>query len=298
MLAEGVMSTNCCEGSEGLMERPNRYWVLVVVLILATMWLAACGTPVPDEQPIERAATQPTAAPTETMPAPTLSPTRMPAPIGSPTPLPESTAGSSSASLEGLSIEDFFGESYKQLLLRDPEYLTAIGLSQDFGLRNDRLRDLSDAYIRETQELEVAILDLLRSYDRDELTPDQQVSYDVYEWYLDNQVRGHQFMYHDYPLHHFIRGYHFELDSLFGEIHPLDNRRDVEDCVARLSQVDDQVEQLMEGLRIREELGVIPPAYIIEMARQDMVHYLDIRSPPVPYPHGLQRLCRGLGHVR
>jgi len=36
----------------------------------------------------------------------------------------------------------------------------------------------------------VGILDLLRAYDRSTLSPDQQVSYDVYEWYLDDRVRA------------------------------------------------------------------------------------------------------------
>jgi uncharacterized protein (DUF885 family) len=138
---------------------------------------------------------------------------------------------------------------------------------------------LSDAYVRETQALEAAILDLLRTYDREALDPEQQVSYDVYEWYLDNQVRGHEFMYHDYPLHFFLRSYHSELESLFADVHPLETVQDVEDYIARLSQVGSQVEQLMEGLVLREEMGVIPPRFIVEYTESQLMNTLQMRSP-------------------
>jgi uncharacterized protein (DUF885 family)/pimeloyl-ACP methyl ester carboxylesterase len=183
------------------------------------------------------------------------------------------------AGLEGLALDDFFEESYKQLLLRSPEALTSLGLAESYGLRNDQLDDLSDAYIRETQKLEVAILDLLRSYDRKALPPEQRVSYDVYEWSLDTQVRGHQFMYHEYPLHHSIGSYHFNLDGLFSETHPLKTRQDVEDYISRLSQVLRQTEQVMDGLGIREKMGIIPPKFIIQLARNDILDYLGIHSP-------------------
>ena len=59
---------------------------------------------------------------------------------------------------------------------------------------------MSGGYVRETQPLETAILDLLHTYDRDALSPDQQLSYDIYEWFLDEKVRGHQFAYYGYPV--------------------------------------------------------------------------------------------------
>ena len=90
---------------------------------------------------------------------------------------------------DSLNPDDFFEESYNQLLLRSPEGLTERGIASDFGLRNDRLDTLSDAYLHETQALEAGILDLLRGYDRASLTPEQQVSYDVYAFYLDTLVR-------------------------------------------------------------------------------------------------------------
>jgi uncharacterized protein (DUF885 family) len=74
-------------------------------------------------------------------------------------------------------------------------------------------------------------------------------------------------MYCDYPIHHFYAGYHDELIRLFTQLHPMANKQDAKDYVSRLSQVDDQVEQLLEGLRLREEAGTSPPRFIVEYTK-------------------------------
>ena len=279
------------------------YKVITTVLIVLTL-VAGCGkakhkdvsvpptaTPIPPTAtlipPADTAAppsstmtmtatsVPPTNIPLSTTPiAPTHTPSPTPAP---PTPEPTATLPSPAdvaASLEGLTLQAFFEQSSRLLLLSSPEAITDLGLADEFGMRNDQLDDLSDAHIRETQELEAAILDLLQSYDRQAMSPEERVSYDVYEWWLDTQVRGHQFMYHDYPLHHFIRSYHFGLDALFSETHPLKTRQDAEDYVSRLSQVLRQTEQLMEGLTIRQDMGIIPPKFVIQATRDDILNYL------------------------
>ena len=177
-------------------------------------------------------------------------------------------------SLEGLPIDVFFEESYKQLLLRSPQTLTQLGIAESFGVGNDTLDNISDAYIKETQKLEKGILDLLQTYDRDALTPQQQISYDVYEWFLDDLVRGHEFMYYNYPVHHFLSSYHDNLVRLFTEYHTITDKKDAEDYITRLSLVDTQVDQLIEGLKLRTEAGVIPPKYIVEITGRVMSRYL------------------------
>lgn len=193
-------------------------------------------------------------------------------------PVQTSTVDNVVADLKGLPIDEFFDESFKQLLLRYPEWVTALGISEELGLRNDTLNNLSDEYIRETQDLESAILGLLKEYDRSLLTRDQQISYDAYEWYLDDLVRAHQFMYYNYPMHQFLLSYHDELVRLFTEYHTLTDKEDCEDYIARLYGVDTQVDQLLAGMKKREELGIVPPTFIIRMTRQMLVEFLGSSS--------------------
>jgi uncharacterized protein (DUF885 family) len=199
--------------------------------------------------------------------------------VASGPPVVQSSLDEIIAKLEDMNLDDFFEESYRQLLVRSPERITDLGMAEDFGLQNDQLDNISDAYIRETHELQTAILDLLRTYDRTEMSPEQRISFDAYEWILDDLVRGQEFMYYDYLVHHFLGSYHDNLIRLLTEYHTLAAKQDAEDYVSRLSQVDDQVEQLMEGLALREEAGVIPPTFIIDMGRSEMMRYLQLNSP-------------------
>lgn len=253
----------------------------IVPLLIIFILLAACGgnqtaepyvfkfeeTEAPTTQVI---LTESSPAPTEEQAPPELAPATY------------SSIDEIIANLEGIPIEEFFDASFTQLLLRNPELLTELNLSAQFGLRNDQLNNLSDAYLRDTQRLEAAILAQLLTYDRQSLTPDQQLSYDIYLYTLEDKVQGHEFMYHNYPLNHFINSYNFNLTTLLTELHPLNSRQDAEDYIQRLSQVETQVDQLLEGLAIREEMGIIPPNFIISMAYSNLADYIGLNGSSDP----------------
>src|SRR5512135_269492 len=66
--------------------------------------------------------------------------------------------------LAGLDIDAFFEQAYRRWLVRDPENLTVLGLADSFGVGDANLTDISDAYLRETQALEVGTLEQLHAY--------------------------------------------------------------------------------------------------------------------------------------
>ena len=191
-------------------------------------------------------------------------------PVAAPTRISESTSveapdsPESIPALEDLAIDDFFDESFKMIMLRDPQWVTSEGLDAFFGSPGDQLTDISDDHLRETQALQKSILEMLHSYNRAALTPEQQISYDVYEWYLGDLIRQHEFMYHDYPVVHFMIGVQSDLINFFTDIQPVASKVDAENYIARLSQVDEKFDGLIEGLRLRDEAGVVAPRFIFQ----------------------------------
>lgn len=169
-----------------------------------------------------------------------------------------------SAPIEDESIDQFFETSYRSLLMRDPELITEVGLDALYGTPGNQLTDISDAYIRETQALEVAILEQLRRYDRGALTPEQQLSYDIYEFYLADRVAGHPFMYHNYPVTFFITSVPSQIETFFTDLQPVTTQQEAANYVIRLSQIDTKFEQLLAGLEIREEMNIIPPRFVFQ----------------------------------
>jgi len=230
-----------------------------LTLAIATAFaMAACtGTGSESSLPIDTSTSPATTAstqPTETVPEATTTTTVQ-------------VAAAELSDLDGLGFDDFLEESYEFLLLRNPEFLTSLGLSDEYGLRDDRLNNLSPEYLEETQALEVGILDRLRTYERSALSAEHAVSFDVYQWYLDQRVRGHRFAYHDYPVHDFVNSYNFHLILLLTEEHAIETVEDAEDYLSRLSKIDEQVAQLLDRLRISEAMGVFPPEIIATRAK-------------------------------
>jgi uncharacterized protein (DUF885 family) len=187
------------------------------------------------------------------------------------------------AGLQGLDFDTFVDQSYHSLMVRNPELLTTLALSASYGLRDDLLTDISDAYVRQTQVLENTILDLLRSYDRSTLQPEQQLTYDIYVWFLQDRVAGHAFMYDDYPLNVTVFSLHNDLLQFFTDIHPVANLQNAQDYVTRLWQVNTKLQQLIEGLRLRQQAGVVLPAFLIGYVQGEIQSIANASARLTPY---------------
>ncbi len=187
------------------------------------------------------------------------------------------------SALDGLSFDRFVDVSYEQYLLRFPQALTNYGLAAQFGVRNDRLDDYSEEYLNETRAIESFIDERLRSYDRESLSPQQQITYDVCLWYWDDLVRAHQFPLHDYLVtNYYITSRDWTLYDLMTVVHPRSTRHDVEDYMARLHQVATQFDQLIAGLDAREQQGIVAPQIILQQAVAGLrgLVYSSARSHP------------------
>jgi uncharacterized protein (DUF885 family) len=250
------------------MRRSFATCTLILALLLACASLGACGPTAPAPTPTR----QPTAPPEQTSsietveaaPAASSAPAEPSEPAA---PGPQSAAGALTAKPDGLEFDDFLEASWRELSLRDPETVLADGMADVYGLESAELTDISDAYIRENFGLYRAVLEALRQYDRATLTSDQQVSYDLYEWYLDDQLRREEFIYYDYPATFFpVTAVHEQLIHFFTDLHPLASKEDAHDYVARLEKVGTKIEQLLEGLELRKDAGIIPPRFANQWA--------------------------------
>lgn len=173
-----------------------------------------------------------------------------------------------STDLEGLGFDEFVAESYELLLVRDPQYLTSLGIGDRFGMGNDQLNDMSPGFVEESQELERIVLDLLRTYDRNVLDGEDQITYDSYEWYLENLVAGHEFAYHQWPVHHFVNSYNYNLLIFLQEEHVIADIEDAEDYISRIGQVGRQVDQVIESLEMSVAGGIVPPMLVVDRTVQ------------------------------
>jgi uncharacterized protein (DUF885 family) len=90
----------------------------------------------------------------------------------------------------------------------------------------------------------------LRAYDRDSLSRDQQLSYDVLDWLLETQEAGRPFLYPDYPLNQFD-GAQSGLPDFLVNIHQVDDEADARNHLARIAKFELALEQMSASVRAR-----------------------------------------------
>ena len=205
------------------------------------------------------------------------------------------------ARLQGLPIAEFFDVSYREILLRDPERVTILGLSEELGVRNDRLTDMTSAYVDETQDLLEEVLEALRTYDRDALSRDDRLSYDVYEWFLQDEWEKLEHYVYDYLITSFtVYSEDWMLMDLLQNMHPLNAREDADDLITRIGAVREKVDGVMDELWMGRDVGIVAPKFMIERSIEQMRTWLGIwmsvpedASGISPYGTELYQTTRG-----
>ena len=165
-------------------------------------------------------------------------------------------------------ISIFYDKAFLLFALDDPEMLTHMGM-EPFGMDgyNAEFKDESPAQTRMTSQLLVDNLETLRSYNREKLEGQAALSYDIMEWFMDQQVRGLEFMWHGYPVNQLF-GIQNTLPSFMTDSHQIDDVEDAEYYVARLSKWHTKFSQVLEDLNERNEKGIYPPRFVIDQVIQ------------------------------
>lgn len=170
-----------------------------------------------------------------------------------------------------LAIDVFFETAFVKALIDDPETLSQLGMLEQYGItfHSDDLTDASPARGDRMAQLTRENLDLLHRYDRARLGATQQTSYDVLDWYLQDQVEGERWRYHDFPVNQLF-GVQNEFPSFMATTHRIAIDRDAVDYNQRLSKVGIKFDQALQGLQLRESQGVLPPKFVVEKVLAEM----------------------------
>jgi len=196
-----------------------------------------------------------------------------------------------------MDFDSFLEASFRSLLIRDPETVLELGLSEVYQTPSDQLTNISDEYVRETQALEAGILSQLRKYDRSGLTAEQQLSYDIYAWYLGDRVNGQAFMYDDYPVNPTVFSEHLSMLQWFTDLRPLNNLQDAQDYIACLRQVDTKFNQLINNMERREENGAMLPGFLVNWILSDLRNIANSGASLTPYYTAFESKVNSLGEI-
>ena len=176
-----------------------------------------------------------------------------------------------------ISISIFFERAFIQFMLEDPEAVSSLGIFEQLGYKgfDGKLTDISPAHEHKLAKMARDDLETLRKYDRRSLSPANQLSYDILDWFLQDLVEGQRWLFYDYPVNQLF-GVQSSTPDFMVQIHPIGERRDVLNYTARLSAFRRKFDQLLEGLRLRESKGIIPPRFVIERVLAEMRAFIAV----------------------
>jgi uncharacterized protein (DUF885 family) len=159
----------------------------------------------------------------------------------------------------------FYEKVFAQTVFDEPELLSSLGLVEQFGFNkhNGKLNDVSPSHQQKFLDRWKKDLSQLHEYPLDRQTPSQRLSTHVLDWFLTKETEGEKWQWHNYPVNQLF-GVQNEFPSFMANTHRLLSKQDCDYYLMRLEALPKKFDQLLEGLRVREEKQILPPRFVVD----------------------------------
>ncbi|MFT6328897.1 MAG: hypothetical protein ACJAYN_000824 [Bermanella sp.] len=178
-------------------------------------------------------------------------------------PQPAKTETVNAPATESQTLAAFFAQSREIDLKRSPMAQSYLGIKWDY----DKWGDFSEANADETRALMETRLTQASEFDVTKLSDPEKLSLSIYKVDLERKLANDQFRHHTYIMDQFS-AWHTTVPSFLINIHRIENEEDAQAYISRLNKVAPLFDQVIEQLRIREKLGVMPPAWSYDQMMQ------------------------------
>ncbi|MGI2067600.1 DUF885 domain-containing protein [Shewanella sp. MF08487] len=165
----------------------------------------------------------------------------------------------------------FLDRSVVKMAFESPETLTSLGFLESVGItgHNAELDDDSPEAMDKTFAQVRDLRETLLSYPDADLDENQRISKDIALYLADFALVSEPYRYHNYPLNQLF-GVQNGYPSVMQAQHQVHSVGDAENYLSRLQKVKLKFAQTLEGLKIREAKGIIPPKFVIERVLTEM----------------------------
>ncbi len=180
-------------------------------------------------------------------------------------------------------IDHFFERYLIGAVMDEPEILTVVGVVENSMLdfHSHKLTDASPQHNYKMLERDLKYLELMRRYDRDLLTHQQDITYDMTDWLLRTNIEGGRWMFHDYPVNQTF-GVQSSLPSFMTTHHRIEDEGSAENYIKRLRAFETKMNQVAESVEYRAERGVIPPVLVIDHVVREMQDFIAVPAGEHP----------------
>ena len=162
-------------------------------------------------------------------------------------------------------LNAYFDAEFEKDVADSPMMQARLGRKTDYGKWDDF------STMRYTKDLEKAkerlnyINNKVDAVALDEAT---RLSLRLYKQNLENEIADYDYRFYDYPVNQ-MHGYQSEIPSFLINMHRIDSVADAEAYISRLNGIPKVFEEIVEGLKLREQNGILPPLFVFEKVIDD-----------------------------
>ena len=162
---------------------------------------------------------------------------------------------------ESKKANDFFEKCWQETLSRHPVDESFYGIKTHY----DQLEDLSDDKAAADEGVwERQLADLKKNIKFEALDAQTQLSYKLFEREAAREAEEFKYRFDIYPVSQ-MRGVHAQMPTFMINIHKIDDVKDADAYIARLSGFPKLFDQLLVNLKVREEKGVVAPRFVFPL---------------------------------
>lgn len=150
-----------------------------------------------------------------------------------------------------------FDKMFMDAVMRSPMYQSYLGIKKD----QDKWDEMTEAKAKEELEISKKNLEKINQFDESKLDDQTKVSLILARQQLEDDIKDYKWRHYNYPLNQMF-GIHSSVPSLLINQHSISNLDDAEDYIARLNGIPTLFDQVIDGLNIRAEKGIIAPKFV------------------------------------
>ena len=177
-----------------------------------------------------------------------------------------------------LAIRWLYERVFLEYAIDDPEMLSYLRVLPSWlDFHSDELTDASMARGEAMNAKLERDYASLKSYDRETLDAEGRLSYDILDYFLSQQVANKRWQYHNFPVNQMF-GVQSSLPDFMVQAHQVNSVKDARNYIARMRLFSVKFDQVLEGLKHRESIGVLPQRFVIDKVLDQMRDFVD--DPP------------------
>lgn len=175
------------------------------------------------------------------------------------TPVVSTDSAKANQLTEDQRLADFFHETFERNVSQSPEFQSYLGRE---NADNGHWNDYSEAFAQQQNQQTQADLDRLHNdFDFDALSDSAQISYRIFEYNQQRDLRNFKWRGHNYAVTQ-MNNIAARIPTFLQNIHKISDQQDAEDYISRIAGSQVVLQTYVQRLREAEANGIIPPMMV------------------------------------